>query len=593
MNRARRKTHKTGRMKRLVNESLVLSGTRFVSSHVVRFFETGLASPILKSAKKTDDFVRDKITGPLFKKTELRKNITQPLRNLISLLFSRSVVFGKLCELRTAALNATLRSIGIFLITFGVYAAAMFFAKHYMALTLGSSDTNDLIFAAITFIVGLILTVFGDKSILSSVGTSRIVGTLLDTCLGINESSFNTSKKTSSRTAASVSFLLGSIFGILTLFYSPLNVICACAAFLMFVAVMNIPEFGLMSIIFTVPFAPVELTALLCVVTVASYTLKCLRLKRNFRFGSADAVVLVLFALVFLASIASDGGMNKGKWYLLSFFAIYFLAKNLISSERLLSQTFNSLTSGLRIGMILYVLGEYAMYIPHELMRETAFSLSENIFSPDMLVIMAVVTLPFSFSLCAKGGRKRREIRTFLLVAITAILIDSFVFYSLALISLFIYVMMAYKAPAGALLGGTIVLLPAFVIISKLVSSSAIPVGNEVVYDSVLGFGEFEGSVNYWSAFVDINGVLCAVVFAVAVILVIHRVLGCMAINGRSEASRGCGTVLASAIMMLVCSLLFNPFADLRIIAVMWFVLGLCGSVYAIYTNPKYSSREV
>ena len=254
MNKARRKNNKKGRMKRLVNESLVLSGTRFVSSHVVRFFETGLASPVLKSVKKVDDFAREKVTGPLFEKVELRKNITQPFRNLFALVMSRNAVLGKLSEVRVSAMNSSFRSVGVFLLTFGIYAVAMFLAKHYMALSL-TADINDLIFAVITLLVGLLLTAFGDKSILSTLGTSRIVGTLLSTCLGINESSLGVEKKTSTRTAASVSLLLGSLFGILTLGYSPFYIIGGLLAFLMIVAVMNIPEFGLMTAVFVSSFA--------------------------------------------------------------------------------------------------------------------------------------------------------------------------------------------------------------------------------------------------------------------------------------------------------------------------------------------------
>jgi len=120
MNRARRKTYKGVRTKRLVNESLLLSCTRFLSSRVVRFFETGPASPALKNVRKVDDFVKDKITGPLFKKTELRKNYTKPLRNSLSSLISRSATFRRLADFRTAVLNMSLRSVGVFLFTFSI-----------------------------------------------------------------------------------------------------------------------------------------------------------------------------------------------------------------------------------------------------------------------------------------------------------------------------------------------------------------------------------------------------------------------------------------------------------------------------------------
>lgn len=588
MNKARRQTHKKGTMKRLVNESLVLSATRFASSRVVRFFEIGVASPVLTSVKKVDDFARKNITGPLFEKTELRKNVTQPIRNLISLVFIRSKIFAKLCEARNALLNCSLRSIGVFFITFGLYSAAIFLAKHYMALSVGVADTSDLVCAAIALVIGLLLAIFGDKSVLSSIGTSRIVGTLLDACLGINESSLAVSKKAPVKTVASIGFLLGSIAGIFTLFYSPIRVIGGCAVVLVFVAVMNIPEFGLMSAVYTASFLPVEITLSLVIVSIVSFVLKCLRLKRNFRFGSADALVLVLFALITLSCSATEGGISRGESYLLSFFAMYFLAKNLVCSERLLYQTFNSLTSGLRVGMALYILGEYAMYISHPHLRSAAFWISDNVLSPEMLVIMAVATLPFSFSLCVEGGRKRRELRTMLLVLACAILVDSFAFYAMALVSLFVYIMLAYKAPAGALLGGAIVLSPAFAVISKIVTPFSAFDKNSS-YDVILGADSVEAASNYWSAFTDVCGVLCTAVFGIAMIFVIYRVFGCMAVNRTPKVSQSCGTVVASAIMMLTCSFIFNPFSDLRVLAVMWFVLGLCGSVYTVYTKSQYS----
>ena len=279
MNRARRKKHRHGTMKRLVRESLFLSSTRYMSSRVVRFFEAGLASPLLRSVKTVEGFVSEKITGPLFKKTELRKNFAMPARNSFAAFISRNPIFKSLSAFRNAALSVSLRSVGVFLLTFGIYAAAIFLLKRYISLTLGTADTDDLAFSAIAFVVGLVLAMFGEKSIISAISSGRITGSLLVNCLGVNESSFGQGKKAASGTAVGISFLLGSLFGVLTLFYSPLDIISIFAAVLVLLTVLHIPEFGLLSAVAVFTFVPIESVAMLIAVTFGSYVLKCLRLK--------------------------------------------------------------------------------------------------------------------------------------------------------------------------------------------------------------------------------------------------------------------------------------------------------------------------
>lgn len=588
MNRARRKKHKHGTMKRLVRESLFLSSTRYLSSRVVRFFEAGLASPLLCSVRSVDGFVSEKITGPLFKKTELRKNFSMPVRNSFAAFLSRNPVLKGLAAFRSAALNVSLRSVGIFLLTFGVYAAAIFLLKRYISLTLGTANTDDLAFAAISFVVGLVLTMFGDKSIIASLSSGRITGTLLSNCLGVNESSFGQTSRAASGTAVGISFLLGSLFGVLTLFYSPMAILSIFAAALILLTVLHIPEFGLLSAIAVFSFVPFECIALLITVTFGSFVLKCLRLKRNFRFGTVDAVVLLLFAVMLVVGFVSGGTMTMGELYLLCLVAVYFLVKNLICSERLVRQSFNALCLGIRIGMVLYILGEFAMYIPHDNLRAAAYWATGSVLNAEMLAMMAVSVLPFAFSSFSAWGTKRPERLTVLLVIACAVVTDSFLFYALAMSALFIYIMFAHKAPIGALVGAGLVLAPAFSIISNIVSSSAVNAGVEKAIDPVLGVDFVSGS--FWGSIASVNGVVCTVLFIVAALLALQRVLGCMAINQGVQASRLCGTVAASLIIIFVCSFVFNPFSDLRVIAAMWFVLGLCGSVYQICSKSTYGA---
>lgn len=594
MNKARKKTYKRGFAKRLVRESFVLSSTRYLSSRFVRIFESGFVSPLLTSANKVNRFAREKITGPLYKKIGIRKNFSMPARNALASFFANNPIMKSLASFRAAFLNTSVRSVGIFLLTFGIYAAAIFLLKSYVSLALGTeASIDDLSVAAVTALVGLLITAFGDRSILTALGNSRIIGSLLTNCLGVNESSLERYSSVSSGTAVAFGFLLGSLFGISTLFFTPACVLFFIAALLTCIAILNIPEFGLLLAASTFSFLPVGISAVVCAVSLISYLFKCVRLKRNFRFGTADAVVLIMLAVMFVSCFVSEGNASRGELYVLCFTAVYFLAKNLLCSETLVIQTLNALCTGANIGMALYILGDFATLIPHTHLRSAAIWLTSYTLDADMLLMLVSVTLPFALSsFSSVGGRRPRE-GFVLLAVVCAVLVDSLMFYVLLFVSFFVFVAVAYKAPVGALLASAVVIPPFTGLAFDYTLSSAVAFGVGTNYDSAFAASAEIQTFNYWSALYEVAGGIALVLFVGAVLLILQRVFGAMIGNNGTRSALFGGTAAASVINAVICSFIFNPFSDLRIYAVMWFVLGLCGAIYKVLTKPTAYETEV
>lgn len=585
MNKARRKRYRRGTFKRLAQESLVLSSTRRFSSRFVRFFESGFASPLLTSAKKTDDFAREKITGPLYKKIGIRKNLSMPTRNAVASLISRSPVIKTVNEFRTAFLNTSMRSVGIFLLTFGIYAAAIFLLKSYVSLALGTeASVDDLSFAAVTALAGIILTAFGEKSILSSVGNGRIVGQLLLKCLGVNDSSVDRNVSSPKGTAAGVSFLLGSLFGITTLFFTPASVMYFILTLLTFIAIFHIPEFGLLLTAASFSFVSAEVLATIVSVTFASFLIKCIRLKRNFSFGTADAVVLLLFAVMFVSCVTSEGSVSSKELYVLTFTSVYFLSKNLLASEKLVYQTFNALCTGLSFGMALYILGDFASLIPHDDLRMGALWLARYTLTPDMLLMSVSAVLPFALASFSAVDARRPKKLFLLLTLACAVLVDSLVFYLLLLISVLVFAANAYKAPVGALLCAVVTIPPVAALAYDFTSSSLVGFGEKTVYDVSAQALIQKPFANFWSGFFTYGGVLAVLLFIAAVLLIFQRVYGSMSGNNGNRVSLFGGTAAASVMNLLICSFIFDPFSDFGIYALIWFVLGFCGFV----NNPSF-----
>lgn len=594
MNKARKQSHRPGTLKRLFRESLILSSTRFVSSRVFRFFESGLVSPLLTSVQKVDRFIRNNATNPLLEKTELRKKFIMPVRNGFASLLSRSRIMNKISALRSALLGSSLRSIGIFLFTFGIYATAIFILKRYVDLGFGEADTDDLSVSAITVLVGMLFTLFGDKSVLASLGNGRIIGAMLSGSLGVNESTLNRIGTVKPPTAALTSFLLGSLFGVSTLFFRTWTIIFGLAVVILVVTIMCIPEFGLLLAVSTLSFLPLKYTSVIAFLTLVSYLIKCLRLKRNFRFGTADSIMLLFFIALFFSMISSGGSLNNGEIDILIFVSLYFAARNMICTERLVYQTFNALCNGLCVGMILYLIGEYATKIPHVHFRAVAQTLSENVMEPDMLAMLIVATLPFVISSYTALGTKQPEILFAVMLVGCVAVSDSFVLAAMVLCVFFLYIALVYRAACGAMFGAAIIFPTAFVLLWDLCDSTTVALFRELMYDEILDFGAEIKFSNFWEALNGIGGVMTVVLFSLAVLMSFQRIFGGTVVNKSEFMQKIGGTVAVSAVVIVILAFMFNPFSDLRMVLAMSFIFGLCGAVYKVGKSfiPDYQEVE-
>jgi hypothetical protein len=585
MSKARKKTYKQGTAKRLVQESLILSCTRFLSSRFVRIFESGFASPLINSAETVDAFAREKVTGPLYRKIGMKKNFSMPMRNAVASFIDNNRVTKLFASLRSAFLNATFRSLGIFFLTFGIYAAAVFLLKSYVSLNIGTgADITDICVASITALAGVLFILFGDKGVLAVVGKSRIVGGLISRNLGVNDSSLMRYASCNPKTHAGFGFLLGSLFGLVTIFVQPATMLLLLLAVAVATVIVHIPEFGLLLAVMVFSFTPVRLVATIVCITFLSYIIKCLRLKRNFRFGSADAIVLLMFLVMYFTSTVFEG-TTSGEYYILVFTAVYFLAKNLLCSKILVVQAFNALCSGLTLGIVLYILGDFAFLISHDHLANAALVLAQNTLQADVLAMLTVCVLPIALSASSATLGNTARNRFVFCALMGAFVIDSGLFYILLAVSVLVYITFAHKAPCGALLFGAIIVPPLLVITSDYTLSTAVSVGR-TVFDGSLELEASNAFANFWSGFYDISNGATVVLFISALILILQRAFRAASI------SHG-GTVSASAVMTVVCMSLFNPFSDLRSLVAMWFILGLCGAVYGVCSKESNEYTEV
>ena len=549
-----------------------MSRTSKVSSAIVRFFESGHGSVLLGSAEKTDRLVSDKIASPIEKHTGINRRFFKPARDKIASFFAKNRAFSYLHSLKDTFLNMSLRSVGVFFLTFGIYSAAVFLLRRYISDALGNGTNIDPAVAAVTLVFGLFLVIFGDKSLLYALSGGKITGRLIDSSLGISESSLYCAEK--GKSVSGIAFLLGSVTGVFTLLVSPGSMLIILFSVVAVITIFNVPEFGLLSAIGLFSFVDAGFMMWLTVISTASYLFKCIRLKRNLRFGTADVLILASFVLAMIFGV--NGGIDPK--YSVSFFFVYFLAKNLICSKRLIAQAFNVLCLGISVGLALWLLGEYSWYIPDESLRAAAGAITGHIFGGDTLALICVPAIPMALSRISVPGKRPLGLLAVLLIAGCTVVNGEPSLYVFNAVSVLLYFAIARKAPAGALIAGVL----SFPFLYILLSTGLFG-GGFTLYPlsfEMLGSGSFVGIVT-------------VVLFTAAALLVFQRASSRMRLYISRLSILTSGAVAASVVSSAIVFLFANAFADSRSLVLIWFVLGIAGGIFGVYGSSTQRSSEV
>ena len=561
-----------------MRESFVLSLTSRLSAFIVKVFESGFLSPLLSSVRRTDSFFADKVVAPLKRQFGSERKKQKTLRGAAASFFAGNRVFNALRALKDGFLATSLRSAGVFLLTYGVYTAAIFLLRRY---TSGEGDIgiSGVSTAAVSFVAGLILVVFGEKSILSALGNGRVTGQLLCVCLGINESSLCLPEK--GRNATGLAFLFGSLCGILTLFVEPARVLFAIFLALVAFAVFNVPEFGLFSAIALLAVIPGRQLVILLLCTLASYLFKCLRLKRNLRFGTADVAFAAVFAVKALFVITGGGDPAPE---LLCCMCVYFITKNVVCSERLVAQAVNVVCLGVSLAAAFRIVNGVSWLIYPESLRSAVIALTSCAASIKDPLFLFLPAVPLALSRLASPGGRKLGISALLLMTAAAATEDDVSFALLAVVAVLAYFTFAHKAPGGALLAGAAA-IPAVALLADL-RYGVVPNSIRRTFAISLHLGESPSGLAVFGA------LFAFILLAAALLLSLQRSFGALRYNNSRSATIVCGAVAASAITAVLALAFSDPFADTRAFAVLWFTLGLQGSVFGVYTRAQYYSKE-
>ncbi len=316
--------------------SVVLSLLARLLAFLHRHFDRSIFGFLTDSSDAVSDYFEESATGRFFLGQTRRNSIIKRLLRFVASGFENSF-FAKLTKKGYALfLNLKLKSIGFFFATYSLFAL---FAWMILYFTKSPDATYSNLITVIGIGVVALPLVFSSHSLISGIGSSRVLSTAFNEELGIDTESKSNEVKNArfSGALSGFSLVFGIIAGTFSVFISPVIFASSIIGIITLMFVLTSPESGIIFIISSIPFYSIEgfgayLVFGLIAATTVSYIGKLIRGKRIFTIGFLDIVVLVLFLIMFTSCFGHANSYNRAAT-LVGFMLVYFLFVNIIRNR--------------------------------------------------------------------------------------------------------------------------------------------------------------------------------------------------------------------------------------------------------------------
>ena len=594
--RTKRKAERSYR-KRKSSGSFLLSRISRMSARCTWAFRRGLLSRLFCRGDKAEQCLRTGLAATALEKIGYRDLISKPVKKAVAAGSWQSVLFARADGLRRAFLHTKARFFGIALMVFAVYAAGIYIAKELMDIGFSGGSPWDLVTAGILLPVSVYL-LFCGKPLYRFLGDSRMISHLLVDILGMDPAAFRGGEDRIT-TRGGLAFMAGAVAGILTLFVPPVRIVLTLLILLFLFCIPAVPEIGLLTAVILLPLTPLRYTAFFAALSGFGYLIKFFRLKRTFRFGVPE-VMMVLTVAAFGLSGVSTGDFFWFKRMLL-FGCIWFLTVNLVTTERLLRKYMTAVVYGGVIVLLLTLVGRLSTLVELPAALQ-GIRLPATLLSGGELKCYMLMLTPFALM---HGGR-RIGFLLLLLLCGNVYLMGSLWMAAGLLLGVLLYAALGHGAWCGSAIVGTAACAAGVAMVGDRLgnlatsfSSSAwelirrfpwtgVGAGNGTVLTAALAEGlrpDGFASNLYMRMLLD-GGVILLILFVGCVFFSWQRL--CTALRGyvNGEEKRRtalCGTVLASSILFLLSAGVIPFGADMRVLGLFFClcpVASLTGTLY-------------
>ena len=594
--RTKRKAERSYRRKKS-SGSFLLSRISRLSARCTWSFRRGFLSRLFCRGDKAEQCLRTGLAATALEHIGYRDLISKPVKKAVAAGSWESVLFARADGLRRAFLHTKARFFGIALMVFAVYAAGIYFAKELMDIGVSGNSPWDLVTAGVLLPISLFL-IFCGKPMSSFLGDSHIVSHLLVDILGMDPAAFRGGDdKVTAR--GGIAFITGAAAGLATFFVSPWQVLLLAASLMFLLCIPAVPEMGLLLAVVLLPLTPLRYTAFFTALAAFGYLLKFFRLKRTFRFGVPEVMMLLTVAAFGLSAMSTGNYFWFGR--MLLFGCIWFLTVNLITTERLLRKYMSAIVYGGIITLTLVLIGKLSAVMEFPAVLQ-GIRLPGFLMSGETLKCYMLMLTPFALM---HGGRRCGFVLLLLLCG-NVYLMGSMWMAAGLLLGVLLYAALGHGAWVGSGIFGAAACAAALPLVGDKLgnlgdgfSASAqelicrfpwtgVGAGDGAVLTAALAEGlrpDGFASNLYMRLLLD-GGIILLVLFVCCIFFSWQRLFTCLREYVNGEEKRRtilCGTVIASSILFLLSAGVTPLGEDLRVLGLFFCLCPLASLTGTLY----------
>ncbi len=337
----------------------------------------------------------------------------RPVRRHIGEFFANSRLLLPLRQLGDILRYTETRVYGVLFGTFGLYTILSFAIRHF-ALWARVAERSVLVTGIMVTVISLPL-LFVSRPLCVAVQEDKLLNAFFYRLAGLPQHRYVKKKRlTINATAA---FGLGSLLGIASFFFHPLQLLSLLFGTGAFLLLFFSPELCLYTTLLLCPLFfffehPSLLLTAVLLTGALGYLLKVILGKRTFSFEPLDLAVLLLLGLYVSATVFSRGGTASVAQALLyaALLLGYFLAANLLTTPATVNRALTALVGG---GMITAIFGllqqlsgrAIANWLDASAYEYISGRITAAFGNPNVLATYLILLFPFvTIGLSKKGG---------------------------------------------------------------------------------------------------------------------------------------------------------------------------------------------
>lgn len=325
------------------------------------------------------------------------------VRNFVTRRFDESSIvygIGLLCK---GFFRLRMRFLGVFLLTFGVYASIVTVLVHLFRET---QVTGEALYSGVIFMVLSIPLLLSRGNISTALLGSRM-GNILCDYLGVRRESL---QEYALAGHTNIAFVLGVLAGTLTFWTSSISVALGIVALVGICIVFALPENGILFAAVLLLFAGSKAQLWILAVTMTSYLLKLVRGKRSLSFYKRDVfAVLVLITMLGGGLFSSSGAVFPQTGVYILYLCVYFLSTLILYDFRKINRITTALCAGGGVLAAVYLTGlVLEISLSGSFVKDAGFLLrlvlNLPVFQEGVAPILFMVLIPIAVGGCLRSN---------------------------------------------------------------------------------------------------------------------------------------------------------------------------------------------